>query len=345
MDQKLPFVSIVMPIRNEADFIERTIRSILENDYPTDKLEVIVADGISTDETQQVVQQIAASDARVKLIENTGKIVSTGLNKALRQIKGDIFIRIDGHCEIPPHFIKTSVQKLLANPQAWVAGGYWKTVSQGVVGQAISAATQSRVGVGNARHRLGNYEGWVDTLPYGAHHKWVLDRIGYFDEQLVRNQDDEFNMRIHLGGGKIWLSSEIWSTYYARSSLKKLWRQYFQYGFWRIRTIQKHRRPATVRQLAPMLLVLSLLLLFLLGFAWNEFWWLLSAELAVYLLGLLYGTWEVFKQTDIKCAALSPLIFLILHFGYGLGCFWGIVRFIVLRGMGLPKPEEFKLSR
>lgn len=344
-DTEWPFVSIVMPIRNESDFIARTVDTILKNDYPEDKLEVIVADGMSTDDTQQIVRNMATNDQRVRLIENTGKIVSTGLNAALRQIRGDIFIRIDGHCEIPNDFIRKSVQTLLAKPEAWVAGGYWKTISKGTVGQAISAATQSPVGVGNARHRLGNYNGWVDTLPYGAHHKWVLDKIGYFDEQLVRNQDDEFNMRICISGGKIWLSSDIWSIYYARSSLKKLWRQYFQYGFWRIRTIQKHGRPATLRQMAPMLLVLSMVLLLISGLMWTGFRWLLAAEVIVYVAGLFYGASDVLKQAGLKCALLAPLIFIILHFGYGIGCFWGIVRFVLFRGKGLPKPEEFKLSR
>ena len=341
----LPFVSIVMPIRNESDFIERTIRTILDNDYPEDKLEILVADGMSDDGTQNIVNEISESNPNVKLLNNTGRIVSTGLNLALSQIKGDVFIRIDGHCEIPSDFIRKSVTTLLSQPEAWVAGGYWKTQSKGIVGKAVSAATQSPVGVGNARHRLGDFDGWVDTLPYGAHHKWVLDKIGFFDEQLVRNQDDEFNLRINLAGGKIWMSSQIWSIYHARSSLKKLWCQYFQYGFWRIRTIQKHKRPATIRQMVPMLFVLSLLLLTILSFLWPVSVYVLVAELVLYCLGVFYGVMDILKQTDLKCALLGFIIFPILHFGYGLGCAWGIIRFILLRGAGLPNPEEFKLSR
>jgi glycosyltransferase involved in cell wall biosynthesis len=346
MDEfRLPFVSVVMPIRNEADFIGRTIQTILNNDYPKEKLEVIVADGISTDKTPKIVHNLSIEDPRVRLLENKGKIVSTGLNLALRESKGDIFIRIDGHCEIPPDFIRKSVETLLSKSDAWVAGGYWKTKSTGLIGRTISAATQSPAGVGNARHRLGNYDGWVDTLAYGAHHKWILDKIGYFDEQLVRNQDDEFNLRVHLAGGKIWMSSDIWSVYYARNSFKKLWKQYFQYGFWRIRTIQKHHKPATIRQLAPMLLVISLGVLILLSFVWSVFIYLLAAELIVYGLGLFYGLWDVWKQEGFAAALLSPVVFLFIHFGYGIGCLWGIVRFIIFKGAGLPKPEEFKLSR
>jgi glycosyltransferase involved in cell wall biosynthesis len=340
-----PFVSIVMPIRNEAGYIENAIASILRNKYPHDKLEIIVADGCSTDATRDIVGRLSAGDNRIRLIENRGKIVSTGLNAALKAMKGDVFIRIDGHAEVPDDFIANSVKCLLDHPDAWVAGGYWKTESTGLIGQTISAATQSPIGVGNSMHRLGNYDGWVDTLAYGAHHKWVLDKIGYFDEQLVRNQDDDFNLRIILAGGRIWMSSQIWSTYYARSSCSKLWRQYYQYGFWRIRTIQKHRSPASLRRLAPMLLVLSIITLLLAGFAWSPFHWLLAAELLVYLLGLLYGVVGVYRQTGIRHAVISPLIFAILHFGYGVGCLWGIVRFVILRGAGMPRPEQFSLSR
>ena len=344
-NKEQPFVSIIMPIRNEVDFIERAIESILNNDYPRQKLEVIVADGCSDDGTQAVVEKIASSDSRVTLLENTGRIVSTGLNIGLKACRGEVFIRIDGHAEIPPDFITKSLRCLAEHSDAWVVGGYWKTVSQGYVGKVIAAATQSPVGVGNARHRLGNFDGWVDTISYGAHHKWILEKIGYFDEELVRNQDDEFNMRVIQAGGKIWLSSTIYSTYYARSSLRKLWRQYFQYGFWRIRTMQKHRRPAVFRQAVPLLFVSSLIVLALAGILWKGFWWLLVADLCGYALGLLLGTVDVGRKAGWKYAVVAPLVFVILHFGYGLGCLWGIVRFILLRGWGMRRVDEFKLSR
>ncbi len=344
-DHGYPFVSVLMPIRNEADFIERALNSVLNNDYPADRMEVLVSDGMSTDGTQTVVNRIAEKDSRVRLIENHGKIVSSGLNCALKQIKGDVFIRIDGHCEIPSDFIKKSVNTLLDKKEAWVVGGMIDTVADSFVGKAISAAMQSPVGVGNAMFRRGDYEGWVDTLAFGMHQRAIIDKIGYFDEQLVRNQDDDFNFRILQAGGKIWMSRNIKSIYYARSSLKKLWRQYFQYGFWRIRTIQKHGQPATLRQLAPVLLVSSMVVLGVLSGFHSIFLWLLIAALCVYGLGLIYGAVNVGRKQSFKYAAISPMIFIILHFGYGLGSLWGIVRFILLKGRGLPKPEEHRLSR
>jgi succinoglycan biosynthesis protein ExoA len=344
-DEALPFVSIIMPIRNEADFIERAIRSVLNNDYSPDKIEVIVADGCSDDGTQAIVERIASRDSRIILLENPGRTVPAALNIGLHASHGDIFVPISGHAEIPPAFIRDSVKCLFEHPDAWVAGGYMKTVSQGYVGKVIAAATQSFVGVGNAKGRLGNFDGWVDTAPFGAHHKWIPDKIGYFDEELVRNQDDEFNMRIILAGGKIWLSSSIWSTYYSRSSLRKLWRQYFQYGFWRTRTLQKHGKPATFRQVVPLLFVSSLLVLAVGGMAWRVLWWVLSAVLAIYAVGLVHGSMDVGRKAGWKYSVLAPVVFAILHFAYGFGSLWGVVRFVVLKGRGMRKPKDMPLSR
>jgi glycosyltransferase involved in cell wall biosynthesis len=344
-DEALPLVTVIMPIRNEADFIERAIRSVLNNDYPPDKMEILVVDGMSNDGTREIVEKLCKADNRVKLLNNPAKIQAVAMNIGIKTCQGEIFIRVDGHAEIPPAFIRKSVKCLYEHPDAWVAGGYWKTVSQGYVGKVIAAATQSPLGVGNARHRLGNFDGWVETVSYGAHHKWIVEKIGYFDEEFVRSEDDEFNMRVILTGGKIWLSNSIWSTYYARRSLKKLWRQYFQDGFWRIKTLQKHHRPGAVRRVVPLLFVLSFITLISAGFFWYGFWWLLFIEIALYVIGLVYGSVDVGRKSGWQYAPLAPVVFAILHFGYGLGCLWGIVRFIIFKGIGLPKPEQYRLSR
>lgn len=340
-----PFISVIMPIRNEAAFIERAIQSILQNDYPHDKIEILVADGMSDDDTRNIVQKLAQKDNRIILIDNPKKIVPTAMNLAIKQAKGDLFIRLDGHAEVYPDFIKSSVECLKQHPDAWVVGGPTETISHGYRGKAIAAALTSPIGAGNAKYRLANYQGWVDTLLYGIHHKWIVDKIGLFDEQLVRNQDDDFTFRIHLAGGKIWLSKSIRSKYFARQNFSNLWRQYFQYGFWRIRTLQKHKKVSSFRQMVPLLLVASILTLAALGFLHPFFWTLLLAESAAYTIALIAGARDVAKKTDFKHALLAPVIFLILHFAYGLGSAWGIFRIIILRGLGLQKPELTKLSR
>lgn len=342
---ELPFVSIIMPIRNEADFIEGAIRSILDNDYPAEKMEILVVDGISDDGTKEIVQRLSVSDGRVKLLHNKRKIVPVAMNIGLKASQGDLFIRIDGHAKIPPDFIIKSVQCLREHPEAWVAGGNIKTVANSYTGQAIAAAMQSPIGVGNARFRLGSYEGWVDTLAFGTHYKWIVDKVGYFDEELVRNQDDEFNLRVILAGGKIWMSKSIQSTYFSRGSLSKLWRQYFQYGFWRIRTLQKHKRPASLRQLVPLLFVSSLFVFGITGLLWRPFWIILIIESALYISGLAAGSLDVGRKSGWRYSPVAPLIFVILHFAYGLGSLWGIVRFSILKGLGMKKPEQMQMSR
>ena len=344
-DRVLPFVSIIMPIRNEADFIERAIRSVLDNDYPAGRMEILVVDGLSDDGTREIVARLSEADNRLMMLDNLKRIAPAAMNIGLKAARGDLFIRVDGHVEIPADFIAKSIRCLHEHPEAWVAGGYIKTVADDFVGQAIASAMRSPIGVGNSRFRLGDYEGWVDTLAFGTHHRWIVDKIGYFDEELVRNQDDEFNLRIILAGGKIWMSKAIQSTYFSRGSLRKLWKQYFQYGFWRIRTLQKHKRPASFRQLVPLLFVLSLILPGLAGILWKPLWILLVIETAFYVLGLVIGVLDVGRKSGWRYAPLAPMVFAILHFAYGSGSLWGVVRFSILRGSGMKKPEQMQMSR
>ena len=340
-----PFVSVIVPVRNEVAHVKRAVDSILNGDYPADKLEVIVVDGMSDDGTREVVRRIADADPRTRLLDNPKQITPSAMNVGILAARGELFTRVDGHAEVAPDFIRRSVECLREHEDAWVVGGKIENVANGYVAQAIAAAMQSPVGVGNAMFRIGNYEGWVDTLAFGTHHKWIVDEIGYFDEQLVRNQDDDFNARIVHAGGKIWMSQAIRSRYFTRSSLRKLWRQYYQYGFWRIRTIQKHGKPASIRQMIPLLLVGSIGLLAAICPFCAVCQYLLVAELGLYTIGLLGGALDVVRCGFARHAPLAPLIFAILHFAYGLGCLWGIVRFILLRGAGLRKPETFALSR
>jgi GT2 family glycosyltransferase len=308
-------------------------------------MEILVVDGMSNDGTREIVTRLSKADSRITMLDNPKRIAPVAMNIGLKTARGDLFIRVDGHVEIPTDFIAKSIRCLHEHPEAWVAGGYIKTVADSFIGQAIASTMRSPIGVGNSRFRLGDYEGWVDTLAFGIHHRWIVDKIGYFDEELVRNQDDEFNLRIIMADGKIWMSKVIQSTYFSRGSLRKLWKQYFQYGFWRIRTLQKHKRPASFRQLVPLLFVSSLLLLGLTGFLWKPLWILLVIEVALYLLGLAIGALDVGCKSGWRYAPFAPVVFAILHFAYGLGSLWGVVRFSILRGSGLKKSEEMKMSR
>jgi glycosyltransferase involved in cell wall biosynthesis len=340
-----PFVSVIIPCRNEKDFIERCICSVLASDYPVDRLEVIVVDGLSTDGTDASVARIAEKDSRVTLLHNPQKVMPVAMNTGISRAKGAIIIPLGGHTEVAGDFVLQSVKTLTEDNKAWCVGGPIESISPNYIGRAIAAAMSSPFGVGNAMFRLGDFEGYVDTVAFGAYWRWVFDKIGLFDEELVRNQDDELNYRLILHGGKILMTPRIRSKYFTRNSLKKLWQQYFQYGFWRIRTMRKHKCPATIRQTVPLLFVLLLFGFLFAGMIWQPFWWLLLTELALYALALLLGIFDVGVKSGFRYALLAPLIFVILHFAYGLGGIWGIIRFVVLKGRGMKKPQEMELSR
>lgn len=342
---ELPLVTVIMPIRNEADFIENTVKSVVENDYPADKLEILVIDGMSDDGTRAIVKRLAAEDDRIKLLDNPRRIIPTALNIGVNACRGDIYIRVDGHAKLDRDFIANSVTALREHPEAWIVGGLIETVGLNYIGAATAAAMRSPIGVGNARFRLGDFEGYVDTLAFGAHHMWIFDKIGYFDEDMMINEDDDFNLRINLAGGKIWMSKSIRSTYFARGSLRKLALQYWRYGFWRVRTMQKHKTVASFRQMMPLLFVASLAILTLGGILWPSLWYLLAVESAFYVLGLVAGAAGVGAKSGWKFAPPAPVIFAILHFSYGIGNLWGIVRFLLLRGHGIKKLEKMKISR
>ena len=332
-----PLVSVIIPARDEARFIEQDIRSVLANDYPADRLEVVVVDGMSDDGTGDIVRRIAGEEPRVRYMTNPGRITSTALNIGLRASKGEVFLILGGHAVVTPTFIRLSVQTLREHPEAWCAGGCIKTVCHNYTGRCISAAMSTPVGIGNNRFRLGSYKGFVGTVAYGAYWRWVVDKIGYFDEQLVRNQDNDFNQRIILAGGKVYLESDIESSYYCRDSLAKLTRQYYEYGFWQIRVLQKHRRPLKPRQIVPLLFVTTLLVGLVSAFLWRPLRFHLAGLAILYAAVLLAGVVDVTRRKDIRHAILAPPVFMILHFGYGIGNLAGIWRFIFFGNEGIPK--------
>src|SRR5438445_2255635 len=249
--QKSPFVSIIIPVRDDAVFIERSLRAVLAQDYPHDRMEVIVADGFSEDGTRELISRISDSHPNVRLIDNPGKIVSTGLNAALRLAKGDIIIRVDGHCEIASDYVRRCVEHLTQDEIDCV-GGPLQTVGETYQARAIAAAMSSTFGVGGSAFRVGITDSQLtDTVPFPAYWRQTIQRAGPFDEELVRNQDDEYNYRLRKLNGRILLSPDVRSRYYSRASFRKLWKQYFQYGFWKVRVMQKHPRQMRARQFLP----------------------------------------------------------------------------------------------
>lgn len=255
-----PFVTIAMPCLDEERYIEACLRSVRQQDYPADRLEILVADGGSTDATRQVVARLAAEDPRIVLVDNPGRLQAAGLNAAIRRARGDVVVRMDVHCEYAPDFVRKCVE-VLERTGADNVGGAARTRAHTSFQHALCAALSSKLGVGGSAYRSGLREGWVDTVFPGAFPRRVFEEVGLFDPAAITNEDAELNQRIQAAGGRVWLSREVVVHYYPRDSFRGLARQYFRYGSGRARTLLKHRRLLTLRPVIPTALVLGGLVL------------------------------------------------------------------------------------
>jgi len=328
-----PAISIILPCRNEATAIERCVQSILSQKEPGGGCEVLVADGMSNDGTRAILDRLAAEYPRLRIIDNPGRIVSTGLNEALTRARGQIILRFDAHTEYAPDYVQTSVS-VLKETGADNVGGPARTKASTYTQRAVCAAYHSPFSVGGAKFHDVNYEGFVDTVPYGCWPAAVFRRFGLFDEELIRNQDDEFNLRITRGGGKIWQSPRIQSWYFPRSSLRSLFKQYMQYGYWKVRVIQKHHLPASLRHLIPGIFVGTLLLLL----AMAPFWVPALAGLIIlsgfYAFCVFVASLLTARRTGWDLLPVLPLVFACYHLGYGYGFLRGLLDFVLLRKGG-----------
>src|ERR1051325_1065353 len=249
-----PLVSIVLPCRNEQGYIQGCLESVLLQDPHEGGFEIVVADGISTDGTREYLQQIAKQHPQIRVFDNPGRIVSTGLSAAIRAARGDIIVRMDAHTVYAQDYVRQCLA-VMAETGADNVGGPMQTTAETYMERAIQAVFHSAVAVGGARSHQIDHEGFVDTVIYGCWKKSVFERVGYFDEELVRNQDDEHNLRLTRAGGKIYQSKRIRSWYHVRGSLRALFRQYMQYGYWKALVVRKHQAPASFRHLVPGALV------------------------------------------------------------------------------------------
>jgi len=329
-----PFVSIIMPVRNEADFLPESLGAVLSQDYPRDRMEVFVVDGMSTDLTRDIVAEMAARHPRhsVKVVGNPGRIVATGLNAALALARGEVIVRVDGHCRIAEDYVSRCVEHICRDDVDGV-GGSINTVATTAIGRVIAAAMSSRFGVGNSAFRttVGTTM-LVDTVPFPAYTRRAIDIAGPYDEELVRNQDDEYNYRLRKLGARLLLASDVRSDYYSRASFRSLWRQYFQYGFFKVRVMQKHVTQMQVRHFIPLAFVLFLFSGPLLGAAGSSLFRLWLLVVAIYGAAMLFASAAAARRLGWSRAWLLPIAFAVLHTSYGLGFLVGLVRFAGRRG-------------
>jgi succinoglycan biosynthesis protein ExoA len=323
-------ISVIVPCRNEKPYIAGFLDTLFEQELEPDwQLEILVADGRSDDGTRELLER----HAQVRVIDNPGRIVSTGLNAAIAVSTGEIVIRMDVHTTYAADYIRQCVATLRESGADSV-GGPWIASGRGLVGSAIAGAFQSRFCAGGGKAHNPSYEGEVDTVYLGCWSRSAFDKAGLFDPDLVRNQDDEFHFRLRRLGGRIWQSPRIRSSYTPRNSIRALFRQYLQYGFWKVAVIRKHRALAAWRHLVPVLFVSSLLL-------WPSLIALsaalgmhnvaatadaaLGTELAVYLLACAASTVPLARSLDPRALLIVPGVMAIYHFAYGLGFLIGLL--------------------
>jgi succinoglycan biosynthesis protein ExoA len=329
-------VSVIVPCRNERAHVEAFAASALAQQLPGGwQLEVIVADGGSDDGTLEVLARLAAGDARLRIVANPERIVSSGLNRALAEARGAIIVRMDVHTTYAPDYVAECIAAL-ARTGADNVGGPWRAEAEagsGAMQEAVVAVFQSPLVAGGALSRRLDHEGPVDTVYLGAWPRATFDRFGTFDEALVRNQDDEHNLRIVAGGGRVWQSARIRSAYRPRARLGRVFRQYLQYGYWKPFVMKKHGQAAALRHVVPALFVLALVGVAGLA-ASGAAAWPIGALVAAYALVVIAMTAVIARSARPRGAALwrVPLVVAASHVAYGLGSIAGWID--VVRGRG-----------
>ena len=327
-------VTVIVAARDERRHIARCLESILAQTGLEGELEVLVCDGMSEDGTRGIVQEVAARDSRVRLLDNPGRIVSTGLNAGIREARGEVIVRVDAHTELDGDYVSKCLE-VLRRTGADNVGGPWRAApGERRIERAITAAFQHPFSAGGARCHDVDHEGPVDTVYLGCWRKGVFAQAGMFDEELVRNQDDEFNLRLTRMGKTVWQSPEIRCRYAARGSLGSLWRQYFQYGFWKIRVMQKHGTPASVRHVVPAVFALGLMLGPVLALAYGPLWWIYGGVCGAYVLAVAGASVQVARRHGVGLLPLLPATFATFHLAYGAGSLLGVLHFLLLRRGG-----------
>lgn len=326
-----PFVSVIIPCRDESAFLETCLCSVLSSDYPADRMEVLVADGMSSDSTAAVIERAARHDGRVRRIENRLRTTPAGLNRAIAAATGEIIVRVDSHASISRDYIARGVEHLLKGGVDNV-GGPMRTVARerGLFARAIQTVLAHPFGVGNSRFRTAGASTLreVDTVFGGCWKKEVFRRVGMFNEHLTRGQDIEFNLRLARVGGKILLTPDMPSTYYARASLVAFCRHNWSNGEWAILPFAYTREmPVRVRHLVPMMFVLTVGVLCLCSFVWPAIRWAPVLAAGAYLTAAVIAAIHAgLRRGDWQSVPLMPFAFACLHLPYGFGSIWGAVK-------------------
>lgn len=343
----MPVVSVIVPCRNERPFIGGCLDSIVGTTYPKDRLEILVADGLSDDGTREILLDYAAAHSCIRLLDNPGRITPTALNTGIGRARGSVIMRMDVHADYPADYIGKLVDSL-EQSGADNVGGVADTCpgARSALATAIALALAHPLGVGNSHFRIGAREArWVDTVPFGCYRREVFERIGLFDEELARNQDDEFNARLIRHGGRILLDPAVHFRYYGRDSLRKLWRMFFQYGYFKPLVIRKLGGVATIRQVVPALFLTTLALVAVLGIRLPSMRVLCAGILGAYAALVSACSLAVACRRRSAASLLVGIVFPVLHAAYGTGFLSGVLKFLVLPSRSPARRPAVPLNR
>ncbi|MCC7207902.1 MAG: glycosyltransferase family 2 protein [Anaerolineae bacterium] len=318
-----PLVTIIMPVRNEAAFIERSLGAVLAQDYPSERMEVLIVDGMSDDGTCEMIRAMTGTD-RVRIIPNPKRIQAAGLNLGILEATGEYVVRVDGHTIVAPDYVRSCL-RTLSETGAQNAGGAMDPVGTTPMGKAIAAAGKSAFAVPSAFH-VSSREGFTDTVYLGAWPRSVLLALGGYNETFAVNEDYELNYRIRAGGGRVYFSPTIRSTYYGRQTLKVLARQYFRYGMSKVATLRLHPGSVRVRQLVAPVFVAGLAIGPLLGLLHPLILTIFLATVTCYLVLNLIFSARVASRKGWALMRRIPLVFAVIHLAWGTGFWAGIIR-------------------
>ena len=320
---RAPMVTIAMPAFNEEHYIEACIRSVQAQDYPRDRIEILVADGRSTDRTREILAALATDDPRIRVIDNPDRLQAAGLNQLIRAARGEIVVRMDVHCEYTPAYVRTCVETLAATGADNV-GGAQRAKAKTAFQRALCAALTSPLGVGGARYRDATAEGFVDTVFLGAFRRAIFEKIGLYDPKAVTNEDAELNQRLLASGGRIYLSPAIEVHYFPRDSFRTLAKQYWKYGQGRARTLLKLGRFPTLRPLIPFSMVMGAAALVLTP----PLWPVAPIAFAAYALATGAEAVRVAAPQGPAAIATAWAIFPVLHASHGAGFASGLLHYL-----------------
>lgn len=316
-------VTVICPIYNEENFISACIDSIIAQDYPKEELEILFVDGMSTDNTREIIAGYQKKYPFIHLLDNPGKIVSVGMNIGIKAAKGEIIIRLDGHALYPQDYFSRIVEWHRRLPDAWNVGGVFDTraFNSNPVSEAIAKVMSDRFGVGNSPFRIGTDKDCLraDTVPFGAYKSFVFEKIGAYNEKLVRCQDTELNKRVARAGGSVYMVPAIHCTYYPRDNYKEFYRNRYLSGYWVIKScfITKTIKNFRLRHFIPMLFVLALTLPLVLGFIWWPLFLITASVAVLYFATMLTRSIMIVDEKTTVWSLFKA--FCCIHFSYGLG--------------------------